>query len=83
MSFRNTCPMRHENGNCLAVGGFCTAVNDEICQGLHNAYEMGKTSLDIVHCNDCKYEKECENLYSIFCNGYCDLGKKLDKEKKE
>ena len=35
---RKNCPMRHENGNCLAIGGFCLAVNDEICQGLHNAY---------------------------------------------
>jgi hypothetical protein len=27
---RANCPMRHENGNCLPAGGFCTAVNDEI-----------------------------------------------------
>ena len=36
------CPMRHENGNCLPLGGFCTA-NKNICEALHNAYEMGKS----------------------------------------
>ena len=24
------------------MGGFCLAVNDEICAGLHQAYERGK-----------------------------------------
>lgn len=33
--------MRHENGNCTPVGGFCTAVNDPICEGLHSAYDAG------------------------------------------
>ena len=35
--------MRHTpSGNCLPVGGFCTTVNDEICDALHQAHEMGK-----------------------------------------
>ena len=38
---RKDCPMRHENGNCLPIGGFCTSVNDCICLGLHNAYSDG------------------------------------------
>ena len=38
---RKNCPMRHENGNCLVAGGFCTAVNDPICEALHNAYDTG------------------------------------------
>ena len=33
--------MRHTNGNCLVIGGFCTSVNDEICSGLRNAYAWG------------------------------------------
>lgn len=36
------CYMRHENGNCLPSGGFCTA-NKNICEALHNAYEMGES----------------------------------------
>ena len=41
MENRINCPMRHVNGNCLPCGGFCTAVNDEICEALHNAYSHG------------------------------------------
>lgn len=29
---RKNCKYRHENGNCLAVGGFCLSVDDEHCQ---------------------------------------------------
>lgn len=41
---RGGCPMRHENGNCTAAGGFCTAVNDPICEALHNAFNCGEQS---------------------------------------
>lgn len=26
------CEYRHDNGNCLRVGGFCTAVDDKYCE---------------------------------------------------
>ena len=42
---RIACPMRHENGNCLPAGGFCTAVNDCICEALHNAFNSGIAAL--------------------------------------
>ena len=38
---RKNCPMRRKNGDCLVMGGFCLYVNDEICHGLHNAYNKG------------------------------------------
>ena len=41
---RKDCPMRHENGNCTVSGGFCTAVNDQICEALHNAFDCGYRS---------------------------------------
>ena len=41
---RKDCPMRHENGNCTVAGGFCTAVNEPICEALHNAFECGEQS---------------------------------------
>jgi hypothetical protein len=41
MDLRTDCKMRHENGNCLPCGGFCTAVSNEICHALHNAYNHG------------------------------------------
>ena len=31
---RENCPYRHENGNCLVVGGFCTSVDDKYCKHL-------------------------------------------------
>lgn len=30
------CEYRHENGNCLFVGGFCTSVNKEHCIKEHD-----------------------------------------------
>ena len=41
---RKGCPMRHENGNCTVAGGFCTAVNDPVCEALHNAFNCGYRS---------------------------------------
>ena len=41
---RKDCPMRHKNGNCTVAGGFCTAVNDPICEALHNAFDCGYRS---------------------------------------
>ena len=38
---RSLCKLRHKNGNCLCVGGFCTAVNDEICNAVRSAYDKG------------------------------------------
>ena len=45
---RNKCPMRHsENGNCLPMGGFCSSVNDCICEALHNAYNHGQYDMRV------------------------------------
>ena len=33
--------MRHENGNCLPIGGFCLAVDDLHCEIAHAAYNQG------------------------------------------
>lgn len=38
------CPIRHENGNCLSVGGFCPAVNVYMCEAVRNAYDSGRLS---------------------------------------
>ena len=31
MKSRLDCQYRHENGNCLKVGGFCTSIDDKYC----------------------------------------------------
>ena len=46
---RKDCPMRHENGNCTVAGGFCTAVNDPVCEALHNAFNCGYRSALRAH----------------------------------
>lgn len=42
MSDRKYCSLRHENGNCLAVGGFCLAVPDKLCE---DAQEMKRREI--------------------------------------
>ena len=82
---RLNCPMRHENGNCLPMGGFCTAVNDPICEAMHNAYRHGADAVPVVWCKDCK-EYSCS---SWFCrlNGtrftpddFCSYGERREGE---
>ena len=34
------CPFRTKLANCDAVGGFCTSVNETICEGIHKALKM-------------------------------------------
>lgn len=68
MADRKDCPMRHENGNCLPAGGFCTSVNDSICEALHNAYECGaKMEVDNVIILPCR---KGDTVYKIrkFCD---------------
>lgn len=38
---KEDCPMRHENGNCLPMGGFCNALKNELCDAMKQAYEKG------------------------------------------
>lgn len=77
------CPLRHQNGNCLAVGGFCTAVSDEICYGLLNAYDHGKNDAlellkgqNIPRCRECKHWQKADRPYvgdEFPDTGYCGL----------
>lgn len=48
---RKNCEYRHENGNCLKVGGFCTSVDNKHCvKGGNSEYFGGEL-----------YEGEFEN----------------------
>lgn len=91
---RETCAMRHENGNCLPVGGFCLAVNNEICEALQHAYECGASPVrhghwitKVRHYSDYQgYEKDycslCGNCGSLEY-AYCPTcGAKMDDESK-
>lgn len=75
MERKGPCPMRHANGNCLPCGGFCLAVNDEICTALHSAYQRGRTSAlpplrkkkpptDLAgKCGSCTFAEPAQNVY--------------------
>jgi hypothetical protein len=61
--------MRHENGNCLPSGGFCTAVNDPICEAMHNAYYMGKRAVaDVVEVKHGKWVKQGYEGIMTYCS---------------
>lgn len=59
---RENCPMRHENGNCTVAGGFCTAVNDPVCEALHNAFDCGHRSALRQQEHFCDVTKKVEPL---------------------
>ena len=69
---RLNCPMRHDNGNCLPCGGFCTAVNDSICESLHNAFRHGQTAeyerltLEVIKENRKFEEERLEALRKLY-----------------
>lgn len=57
---RKDCEYRHENGNCLKIGGFCTSVNDKYCE---------KIKQSSVTDNMCEWKK-CKNYpfdYIVGC----------------
>ena len=66
---RGECPMRHENGNCTVAGGFCTAVNDPICDALHNAYACGKHAASREN-ESVKHGKWIGLEYDGYADGY-------------
>lgn len=85
---RKNCPMRHsDNGNCLPVGGFCTAVNNIICDALHSALYRGyvmasERYTEVVRCKDCIHSSQPRSVsrLDLYCNNYDVLS--CDKEQK-
>ena len=55
---RKDCEYRHDNGNCLKVGGFCTAVDNKHCEKL----KQGGVADDVCEwkqTSTAKYKTEC------------------------
>lgn len=79
---RGNCPMRADNGNCLPVGGFCTAVSDIYCEIAHKSYGQGyldnaQRTLEqpkVIRCKDCKkhgtYDCPVKDSYDGECIPY-------------
>jgi len=82
IELRKNCPMRHENGNCLPAGGFCTAVNNPICEALQKAYYAGRFAADVVEvirCGKCRHHLtrsgRCVKNEGIFsASDFCSKG---------
>ena len=73
---RGECPMRHENGNCTVAGGFCMAVNDPICEALHNAFYCGEYS---NRKNGYSVTLPCKVGDTIWLTGWWDVYKWVSK----
>lgn len=89
------CDYRHkDNGNCTAVGGFCTAVPAAHCPMLREYLDTGLTpaevSAPIVRCKDCEYSYDeinylcCSHGVCFDCevppNFYCAEGKRKEND---
>lgn len=82
LSNRKDCEYRHENGNCLKVGGFCTSVDDKHCEKI----KQGGVSDDVCEWKSASDGEFIQNphtkrLYSnepSMQNVYCNTcGKKI------
>ena len=57
------CSMRTEIGNCDPIGGFCTSVNENVCDALHKVSRPTgewihdgvdvEGGVDWMHCSNC------------------------------
>lgn len=63
------CHMRTALGNCDPIGGFCTSVNEPICEALHKVSrsqgEWTNAGMLTVQCSNCKsqfHELEAMNF---------------------
>ena len=67
---RKNCPMRADNGNCLPVGGFCTAVADIYCEIAHKSYGQGflDNTHRVVKCVDCVSRIPAKDPDCCVCN---------------
>lgn len=92
------CHMRTVLGNCDPIGGFCTSVNESICEALHKVSRpqgewirdrywsrgvgMGEEYGFFYKCSLCEYE--VENGYTRCGFNFCPYcGAKMDGERKE
>ena len=82
LSNRKDCEYRHENGNCLKVGGFCTSVDNKYCEKI----KQGGVSDDVCEWKSASDGEFIQNphtkrLYSnepSMQNVYCNTcGKKI------
>ena len=88
---RTNCQYRHENGNCLKVGGFCTSVDDKHCPSVtqksgkwivHPEIETSTPDyLMFYECSECG-DKQCFCKSDIHKKRFCsNCGAKMQESK--
>ena len=68
------CHMRTALGNCDPIGGFCTSVNESICEALHKIrrprgeWIEDPINKNIMYCSNCKasYTKDFLREMSLY-----------------
>lgn len=71
------CHMRTALGNCDPIGGFCTSVNESICEALHRVsrprgewtdiYQLSTKGHITARCKNCKHKIIFQNKTPNFC----------------
>ena len=77
------CHMRTALGNCDPIGGFCTSVNEPICEALHkvsrpqgewihdrleaDGAKLPELFLPICQCSECSSKYMCDTNYCPNC----------------
>ena len=85
---RENCQYRHENGNCLEVGGFCTSVDYKYCQkykemtaGFYSdTSKVSKEELDRINAN---IKEQQERAYKCIKQSRQEWVESLKKELNE
>ena len=79
------CPMRTTLGNCNPIGGFCTSVNESICEAFHRLY---KPQGEWIPCSEQQPSKDgnylvchtiCGKTTAVDIAGYAKNLRKVDK----
>ena len=59
------CHMRTSLGNCDPIGGFCTSVNEAICEALHRVADRPTGEWINGHSTNGIYYKRCDQCFAV------------------
>ena len=83
------CHMRTALGNCDPIGGFCTSVNESICEALHKVSRPQGEWVNVKISISGDSSAECSLCGAIVHNNFSNVinfcpncGAKMDKERK-
>ena len=65
------CHMRTYLGNCDPIGGFCTSVNESICEALHKVSVPTGEWTDDMRCTNCGFQDDDFGIKQIMKCTFC------------